>query len=218
MAFSLAAYGLEWSGAPKLVSISMLVIAWCLIAIAVYRQNFFEDKPQKVRRVIHAAILLSVAAIFFAVWFPLRPNPSPPRRSWLALTDEQKREFISTLASQTEMRERIRIGCPLGNEEVCVSASAFIDLFKRGHFVVENDRVDRTTLAKPSDGVLLFKYGHADKFDPQDPNQGKWVHLSTSMQTIQKAFGAAGVKAKIVADESMPQDVIGVFFGIEPKS
>jgi hypothetical protein len=83
--------------------------------------------------------------------------------------------------------------------------------------VVENDRVDRIIPGKPIAGVVLFKYGHADKFDPQDPDQGKWVQYSRSLQTVEKAFASVGIKTTTVADEGLPQDVIGVFFGLEPK-
>jgi hypothetical protein len=139
------------------------------------------------------------------------------RRPWLKLTDNERRKFIEVLASQTEPRERIRLGCPAANEDICVRVTPFIDAFKRGHFIVENDRVERLTLGKPTAGVVLFKYGHADAFDPQDPDQGVWVHQSMSLETIEAAFAEIGINAQGSADQNMPEDVLGIYFGIEPS-
>ena len=44
------------------------------------------------------------------------------QRAWLVLSEGQKRKFTTTLAAQAEPQERIRLGCPVGNEEVCVSS------------------------------------------------------------------------------------------------
>jgi hypothetical protein len=140
----------------------------------------------------------------------------PTRRPWLRITDEEMREFVASLASQTEPREHVRLGCPAANEDICVLAAPFLDAFKRGHFFVENDQMYRVTLSKPTSGVILSSYGHADAFDPQDPDQGKWVHQTASLDTIEDAFAAIGINAGGSADESLPKDVISVHFGIEP--
>lgn len=157
--------------------------------------------------------LLSVGGF---MWQSRIEKLSPPHRPWLRFTDEERRRFIATLAAQTEPRERVRIGCPAANEDICVLATPFVDAFKRGHFIVENDRVDRVTLSKPAAGVVLFKYGHADAFDPQDPNQGKWTEITKSLETVESAFGEIGINSRIMSDETIPKDVIGVYFGIEP--
>jgi len=124
--------------------------------------------------------------------------------------------FLVRLASETEPRERVRLGCPAANEEICVLVTPFVDAFKRGHFIVENNRVDRVTLGQAAAGVVLFKYGHADAYNPQDPDQGVWVRQTPSMETIEEAFAQIGINLKQSADEALPEDVIGVYFSIEP--
>jgi hypothetical protein len=125
-------------------------------------------------------------------------------------------KFVATLASQKEQRERVRLGCPAANEDICVLAAPFIDAFKRGHFFVEGDQIYRVTLGKPTGGVIISSYGHADAFDPQDPDQGKWVRQTPSLDTIEEAFAVIGINATGGADESLQNDVITVYFGIEP--
>lgn len=164
-------------------------------------------------------IALGILCIFIisaAVWKrPQKQDLIPSARPWLRLTEDERQKFIAVLASQTEPRERVRLGCPAANEEICILVTPFIDAFKRGHFIVENDRIERVTLGKPTGGVVLFKYGHADAFNPQDPDQGVWVNISPSLATVENAFAEIGINAMTSADKSLPQDVIAVYFGIE---
>jgi amino acid transporter len=199
-----------WAGVGAVVAFLFFVL---------FLAEWYIWREKKERRKFRIAFVALSAAVVVAgfFWQSRIDNPPPPRSPWLTLTDQQKRGFITVLASQTETRERIKIGCPLGNEEICISTTPFIEFFKRGHFVVENDRIDRIIPGKPIAGVVLFKYGHADKFDPQDPDQGKWMRYSESLQTVKKAFASVGIKTTTVADEGLPHDVIGVFFGLEPK-
>jgi len=119
------------------------VIAFLVFVLFLAEWYVWREKRVRRKFRIAFAVLSIVVVVAGFVWQSHIENPPPPRPPWLALTDEQKRGFIAVLASQTDTRERIRIGCPLGNDEVCVSTSPFIEVFKRGHFVVENDRVDR---------------------------------------------------------------------------
>ena len=83
--------------------------------------------------------------------------------------------------------------------------------------MVQGDQIERVVPTKPIAGVVLFKYGHADTFDPTDPDQGKWVELSESLQTVIRAFTEVDITTASAADERMAQGVIGVFFGVEPN-
>ena len=139
-----------------------------------------------------------------------------PRRPWLRFTEDERREFVALLASQTEPRDRVRLACPTSNEEVCVLAEPFVGDFQRGHFFVENAGITRTILGKPTSGVVLLTYGHADIFDPQNPDMGKWVKQTPSLSKIEDAFGEIGINTIGLADESLPHDLILIYFGIEP--
>lgn len=142
----------------------------------------------------------------------------PKERLWLVLSDEEKTKFIELLASQTGTRKRVRIGCPVAREDICVLVTPFVDSFKRGRFVVVDDEVERTNLAHPKVGVILFQNGSAAGFDPQNPDHGVWAEVSDSLVTIERAFAEVGIKVQTAADRDFPEDVMGVYFGIEPQT
>jgi len=141
-----------------------------------------------------------------------------PRRQWLHFTDAEMATFVSTLASQAKERQHVKLGCPAADENICVLAAPFLNAFKRGHFIVDNDQIFRVVLGKPESGIVISAYGHADKFDPQDPDQGKWVQQTPSLSTVEDAFAAIGVNTGASADETLPESVISVYFGIEPNA
>jgi phage terminase large subunit len=85
-----------------------------------------------------------------------------------------------------------------------------------GH--LKDDQIERVSPTKPITGVVIFKYGHAARFDTNDPDQGKWVKVSASLINIKQAFSAIGIDAVVVADEHMQQNIIGVYFGIESQN
>lgn len=190
----------------------LLIYAWVLLERYIYR-GWVQQRRLRIGLGVSCILLMSVA-----VWKrPQSQYPITPPRPWLRLTADERQKFIGVLESQTEPRERVRLGCPAANEEICILVTPFIDAFKRGHFIVENDRIERVTLGKPTAGVVLFKYGHADAFNPQDPDQGVWVNISPSLATVESAFAEVGINATSSADEALPKDVIAVFFGIESK-
>jgi hypothetical protein len=147
----------------------------------------------------------------------IRAQQSSPK-AWLELSDEQMAKFIGVLRSHVGPQEQIKLGCAAYSEQTCVASAKFLDAFKRSGWPVLGDKIERVVPAKPIAGVALFKYGHADAFDPQDPDQGKWMELSQSLSTLQRAFAEVGIAAVRLADEQLPKETIGVFFGIDPSS
>jgi hypothetical protein len=190
---------------------SIGLLAWLL-------NTLFEWHVWKQRFGISRVALVSTLALltFIGLKWQSTIHESPNRRPWLRLTDEDVQIFVRALASQQEERQRVRLGCPASQEDICVLAAPFIDAFKRGHFFVDGDQIYRVTLTRPSAGVIVSSYGHADAFDPQDPDQGKWVKRTPSLNTIENAFAAIGVNTAGAADESLPADLLTVYFGIEP--
>lgn len=190
-------------------TILLLCLALVLLEWHVWKRNVVPGRV--------GLLVLSGLIVAGGFWAQRRlPMPSPPRRAWLRLSDEEMRAFVASLSSQTEPRSHVRLGCPAANEDTCVLAAPFLNAFKRGHFFVENDRMERVILSTPTSGVVVSSYGHADAYDPQDPDQGKWVEQTTSLSTIEDAFAAIGIKTGASADESLPKDVITIYFGIEP--
>lgn len=211
--FSVSAHDLVYLWTSVFVWIVFFLYILILLEWHIWRQN-----PAR-NRVRLCFFILCLVLFFGALKWQSRfdERPSPPHRPWLRLTEEEKRKFVARLASQTEPRERIRLGCPVANEDICVQVTQFVDAFKRGHFIVENNRVDRITLAQPMAGVVLFKYTHPHEYDAQDPDQGRWIMMTNSLETIEGAFAEIGINSRTTADPTLPEDVIGVFFGIESQ-
>lgn len=195
---------------------------WCVVASIVLLLCLacilLEWHVWKRKYTLRRLALLLICTLLITAGFKWQSKirVASPRHPWLRFTDEEMHEFVATLASQKEQRDRVRLGCPAGHEDICVLAAPFMDAFKRGHFLVEGDQIYRVTLGKPTAGVIISSYGHADAFDPQDPDQGKWVRQTPSLDTIEEAFGTIGINAAGGADESLPNDVITIYFGIEP--
>lgn len=196
-------------------SVSALIIGVGYLLFLLEWYVWRETPERRKARIAFLLVGLSIV-VFGWIWQTRIGILPPPPRPWLRFTEEERRRFIATLASQTDPREHVRLGCPAANEDICILVTPFVDAFKRGHFIVENDRVERVTLGKPSAGVLLFRYGHADAFNPQDPDQGVWTKITPSLETIEAAFAEIGINAQSLADENLPQDVVGIYFGVEP--
>jgi hypothetical protein len=197
---------------------------WCtvasavvLLAYALFLLEWYVWHERRQRLLARVSCLVIGAALIGAGFFWQSRQLTPtPRRPWLRLTDDEKRKFIAALASQSEPREIIRLGCPAVNEDICVRATPFVDAFKRGHFIVENDAIGRMVQTKPSAGVVIGRWGHADAFDPQDPDQGKWTQITDSLLTVEQAFLEIGINANVQVDETLPKNVTLVYFSIEP--
>lgn len=72
---AIAAYGFQLAGAPRL-SIVLLIIAWLVISISLYRHNLFEGKSKQKQITGHILIPASLAAVFIVVWVSLQPTTS----------------------------------------------------------------------------------------------------------------------------------------------
>jgi hypothetical protein len=157
--------------------------------------------------------ILVMIGILVALWIPRMLSP---QNKWLELTLKEKSLFIEALKSEPNPSEQIILSCASSTEEICTFAGEFAELFKRGNWSLKNDNVIRGQLGIPLRGVTILTYGHADKYDRQDPDQGKWISMSSQLQSLIKAFEKIGIRPGLRADETRPETEIVVYFGIEP--
>jgi hypothetical protein len=75
---ALAAYAFELGGAPKF-SVFLLVAAWLVITISVFRHGFFAKSSNVAKRVYESLISLSVAVVLVVTWILLHPAIVPPQ-------------------------------------------------------------------------------------------------------------------------------------------
>ena len=94
---ALAAYAFLIGGAPRF-AVALLVLAWLVVTISIYRHRFFEGKSRAVEALGNAGISAVIAVMFILLWFLLRPSaassvqlqmlsptPTETNRSGLAL-------------------------------------------------------------------------------------------------------------------------------------
>lgn len=86
IAVALAAYAFLLTGALKF-SILLLAVAWIVITISIYRQNFFEGKSHKTQIISNGFISLSIGVGLSLIWLWLQPEPPQKERPFLVIGD-----------------------------------------------------------------------------------------------------------------------------------
>jgi hypothetical protein len=132
------------------------------------------------------------------------------------LTDAQAEHFIGILKGQEGKRYELRVGCSGSSEDVCVVARKYIEMFQRGGWKVQGPAVQRMSLPKPMSGVVVMIRGvGTPNYD--NPDLGIWTLESQSRRTIREAFLSLGIKVEEQGDVSMPEEVLGIYFGPSPS-
>jgi hypothetical protein len=140
--FGPVVFGLISLFAGLLYSNHIKIALWCIVAAVITLLIYLlvllewyicrEQQPRKSLRIVISALI--VVSLF--VGYEWQAHLSTPRK-WLELSEEQKKHFVSILKSQQSEREQIKLGCAAMSEETCASSSKFLDLFKRGGWVVQ---------------------------------------------------------------------------------
>lgn len=74
---AIAAYAFLIGGAPNF-AVFLLVVAGLVMAVSIYRHNFFEGRSRRAQFIGETLVSLCVALVLAVLWFTLRPDP-PPR-------------------------------------------------------------------------------------------------------------------------------------------
>jgi len=146
------------------------------------------------------ASIVSLAVIFI----PSR-HPAP------VLSVANKQAFVHMLSSCPHPREEVRLSCPGADEQACVLAGEFLELFQAAQWKVVGDQVLRGQIGKPRRGIVLLKRGLTTS--PPPAGSGVWVNMSPSLTTLQRAFAGAGQQVETFADAAQPEGLITVFVG-----
>lgn len=157
-----------------------------------------------------AMVVVSVLHVLFGayVW--------PPLPYYRMLSRKEIASFNAALDKAPQGTAQIRIGCPPANEEVCVTAEQFLPLFQRAGWKVEGNSLQRISVLKPVAGVTIFQHGIGTA-DPSNPDQGLWAVRSQSLVQVTNAFTSLGMVPGTAADVAMPEGVLAIYFGPEPK-
>ncbi len=137
----------------------------------------------------------------------------PPFHRHILALDERE-IFEKLLKEQTYPRELIQIACAQADENTCVYAAQFIDLFRESGWKIQDNRVARIALARPYAGVTLFKKG-TGHLDPDNWRSGLWTTISPSFVNVCQAFENVGIEPEAGSNPDLAEDVITVYFGAE---
>ena len=190
--------------------------AWTLVlfGVLVYPALHLVEWALRVRRkwITYPVTLVVLACIVFAfgkaVW---------PQGHRHVFTKSERDAFEQPLKEQKAPREGIQVGCPQADENTCIYATQFIDLFREAGWTVQGNQVQRVTLGRPSSGVTLFKRG-SGKLDPSNWRSGLWTAISPSLESVRQAFVNVGIEPDSGANSDLPEEVIAVYFGSEKSN
>lgn len=156
---------------------------------------------------ILAVIVLACGVLAFAkvVW------PTTKRHQ---LSESEQSAFKAALGSPSQSpRQLIQVSCPEHDEKVCMYASQFVGYFGQSGWPVRGN-VERITLQRPMDGVVLIerggKSGEELKWDA-----GGYTALTPDIESIYKAFRAVGITPNQSAGPDLPDGLIVAWFGEE---
>jgi len=202
--------------APKmgrfLTIVVLVAMTGCLvhpILELAWVRNAVLQKTKSIRFVFLMIVAVALVGIFGVYVWP------PSRRH--TLSESESRAFASPLMAQTSPRETIKLGCAAADENTCVYAGQFLDLFREAGWLVQGNQVERVTLAKPMAGVILFQKG-TGKLDPNNWRSGLWTQASPSIENVRRAFLNIGVEPEAAVDANYPSGVLGVYFGSEKEN
>jgi hypothetical protein len=75
---ALVALGFRWGNAPPKFTIALLVLAWLIFSISVYRHRFFEGRKRRWEIAGNVVISLIIAVTLTVLWLLLQPSVSIP--------------------------------------------------------------------------------------------------------------------------------------------
>jgi hypothetical protein len=201
--------------APKMgrpiTVVVLLAMASCLVH-PIAQLSLVRDSASRATRAVRFTGLMVIAVVVIIAFGIYAWPPLPYYRT---LSQKEIESFKTALGKAPPGAARIRLGCPQVNEEVCVMAGQFLPLFQRAGWKVEGNSLQRTSVQKPVAGVTIFQHGTGTA-DPSNPDQGLWTLQSESMVQVTKAFTSLDMIPGRAADATMPEGILGVYFGPAP--
>jgi hypothetical protein len=196
-------------GSPEAFIAWLVVLFSCLVyPFLHFSRIVLSFAASKVAYTISMVVLVSSIAVVGIKNFP---KPA----YYHVLSKKERNKFIEILKSQKTSRHIVRVACPPNNEDLCVVAKEYAELFQWGDWRIEGPAVQRATLSKPMAGVVLEQHSTGPG-TPDDPRTGVWTQVTDSATTITAAFKSVDITVDPQGDFTMPEGTIGVYFGPAP--
>jgi hypothetical protein len=155
------------------------------------------------------AILLAVGTLVIFgiyVWPPIKRHP---------LSATERREFENALRPQKGPDLEVQIGCPVGDEQACVYAGQFVNLFGESEWKVQ-PLVSRLTLSRALDGVTVYRRGGNKEDMMKRWNSGGWFGINEPhLLAVQNAFRVIHIEIDGGANPDLAENVMMIYIGPE---
>ncbi len=197
--------------APDKTPIWVCLGLLCMAALAthpVLSIPWVRRKHQIIRSLFAVFVMLSSISLYgWFVW---------PLSYYHKLTQREKDQFMAVLKSQNVPREELKITCPSNDEELCVIATNYLEMFQRSGWKTPDGGIERGLYGKSVPGISIAKKPQPGKLDPNNPDLGLWVLQSPSIVTIINAFESVHIKTNRLAAQDLPDNMIAIYFGPPP--
>lgn len=198
--------------APKIgrgvTAVVIVGMAGCL-AHPLWQLRLVQRAPSPRERAYRFAGMMSTAlgalmAFGVFVWPPVTRHH---------LSQREWNRFEKPLRVQQKgEHEEIQIVCPAADEPTCVYAEQFINIFRDAGWKVQNNEVQRVTLARPPAGVMLYKHSDGTP-DPNDWRSGAWTRVSPGLVSVYQAFASIGIEPDEESRKDIAEEVMTIYFG-----
>jgi hypothetical protein len=204
--FVFAGAGMAVSNGPWEVSGSLFLIA--LPCVWVSSILSFRQSSRPLVRVF--CIAAAILASFLILGIANRVMKLP-----LDLNGRAQQAFIQHLRAVGSKPDEVFLSCLTTSESACVLAEQFIPIFQHAGWNIHGPLVDRVTLGRYSNEVVLADYG-PELVHPQNPDEGVWTEVLPWEFPEQSAFAELNIPVRHVNDPQLPKTKTRVYFGAAP--
>ncbi len=153
-----------------------------------------------------AALAATICGLGYFRWPPIHRH---------TLDEGEKLSFENAIKPQHGSDLEVQIGCPAGDEKVCIYAEQFISLFGESGWKV-NPLVNRVTLSRATDGVTVYRRGGNKEDMMKRWDSGGWFNLNEPhLLAIQSAFRAIHIEIDGGTNPDLDENVVTIYIGPE---
>jgi hypothetical protein len=150
----------------------------------------------------------SVVLFGLYVWPPIKRH---------ALSAKERTSFVDVLKEEKGGDEglEVHIACPSGDEQACIYAGQFIQLFGKAGWQIEPS-VERVVLAKASDGITALRKAGNKEYMMKHWDSGGYVAINEAhLLAVQKAFQTIHIEIDSGANPDLAQNIMMLYVGPE---
>jgi len=134
------------------------------------------------------------------------------------LSNTERLSFENAIKHQEDVDLQVHISCPAGDEKTCIFAQQFISLFGESEWKIQ-PIVERLTLSKAMDGVMVYRKGGSKEDMMKRWNSGGYFNLNEPhLLAVQNAFQAIHIEINGGTNPELDENVMMIYFGPEREN